>query len=149
MAERVVRGCASCIHFHTEDPIVSGEMLVYRCSKSHSGRVPGWCPVGTLPKNMGCSCYNKLHPGDVIRCESMFDKSKYRVYLYCGAVEGNQKLLYDRKNKTYKAVSKGWLRTQTGIVRKGASIILHDESRKEWCRKQAKRYKEEWLKEHG
>ena len=150
MAERVgaYHCCDGCIHLQKEY-IESGGSRLYKCSSQmRSGSVVGWVRKDNELKTMGGSCCNILFPGDVIRCESMFG-SGGRSWLYCGTVEGNKKLLYDRKNKEYKVKPKGWFRTQTGCIRGGTSIIWHDKNRKEWCRKQAKRYKEEWLKEHG
>lgn len=150
MAERVGAycSCAGCIHLQKEYTESNGCKL-YKCSsQERSGSVVGWIGKDSELKTMGGSCCNILHPGDVIRCESMFG-NKSRSWLYCGTVEGNKKLLYDRKNKEYKVKPEDWFRTQTGSIRKGTSIIWHDKNRKEWCRKQAKRYKEEWLKEHG
>lgn len=150
MAERVeaYRCCAGCIHLQKEY-IESGSSRLYKCSSQmRSGSVVGWVNKDNELKTMGGSCCNILFPGDVIRCESMFGSGS-RSWLYCGTVEGNKKLLYDRKNKEYKVKPKDWFRTQTGCIRGGTSIIWHDKSRKEWCRKQAKRYKREWLKEHG
>lgn len=147
MAERVVHGCASCIHFHTEGPIVSGEMLIYRCSKSHSGRVPGWCPVGTLPKNMGCSYYNKLHPGDKIAMKSYFSNNMAK-YMYCGKV-GNKYLLYRPGNRGLIEVEKDYFRGQTGrIISRVIGIIQNDEQL-EASRRFAKKKKQRWLEEYG
>lgn len=41
MAERIKEcSCIDCIHLQKGDPIISGEMALYKCSKY--GKVVGW-----------------------------------------------------------------------------------------------------------
>lgn len=142
-----VYGCAGCIHLQKEY-IGSNENKLYKCSsRERSGYVVGWTTKDSELKTMGGSCRNVLHPGDVITMRQGLEQG--RSWLYCGTVEGNKKLLYNRKNKEYKVKSKNCFRTQEGHIRKGISVVWHDKNRKEWCKKQAEKYKKEWLKEHG
>ena len=142
-----IYSCAGCIHLQKECMESNGCKL-YKCSsQERSGSIVGWITADRELKTMGGSCCNILHPGDVIRYGKVLKQGQ--SWLYCGTVEGNRKLLYNRKNKEYKVKSKDCFRTQEGHIRKGISIIWHDKNRKEWCRKQAEKYKKEWLKEHG
>lgn len=149
MAERVRKYCCySCIHLQRENPIVSGEMALYRCtSQKGDGRVVGWCPVGKLPKNMGGSCCNRLYPGDQIEIRSYFNDNKTK-YLYCGKV-GNKYLLYRINNRGYIEADRDYLKGQTGYISKRIKIVQQDKTQLEASKRMAKKRKARWLEEHG
>ena len=145
MAERVRSiFCSVCIHLQKEDPIISGQMALYRCtSQKRGGRVVGWCPVGKFPKNMGCSCCNRLYPGDQIEIKSYFNDSGTR-YLYCGKV-GDKYLLYRINNRGCIEVDRDYLRGQTGNISNRIRIVMQDKTQLEASKRMVRKRKARWM----
>lgn len=138
MAERVkTRMCANCVHFQKENPIVSGSMVLYRCSsQKRGGRCVGWCPEHTLPKYMGCSCYNRLYLGDMFDVRSRFS-DKYKRYMYCGK-EGKVRILLSIPDRVYTPVQNDYFRTQFGELRSDIKIVMQTKEQKSFHRELAK-----------
>lgn len=149
MAERVRNlFCSDCIHLQKEYPIVSGQMVLYRCtSQKRAGSVVGWCPIGKIPERMGGSCCNKLYPGDQIEIRSRFNDNRVR-YLYCGKVR-DKYLLYRINNGGYIEADRDCLRGQTGYISKRIKIVMQGKTQLEASKRMAKKRKARWLEEHG
>lgn len=132
--------CSSCIHLQKEDPIISGQMALYRCtSQRRNGRCIGWVqkdkPYTGLRKQGG-SCCNKLYPGDVFDVISRFS-NKCKRYLYCGK-KGNVRILITLPDYTYTPVPNDFLRGVTGKIRGDVRMLYQTEGQKEQHRKIAK-----------
>lgn len=151
MVERVAPySCSSCIHLQKEDPIISGEMALYRCtSQKRNGRCVGWVEVKRPDKGMrvqGGSCCNRLYPGDKLEIKSHFSDSRLR-YLYCGKV-GNKYLLHRTSTGGYMEVDKGYLRGQTGNISNRIKCVEQNPAQLEASKRMAKKRKAKWLKEN-
>lgn len=151
MAERMREiYCIDCIHLQRDDPYISGQMALYRCScQGRDGKVAGWVQKDK-PKNglkkMGCSGCNKLYPGDVILCHARF-KEVTAKWLYCGSVQ-NGKLMYNKNKMEYKVVPKDWFRGQTGRLRTGISVLKQNKAQLEASKRMAKKRKARWLEKN-
>lgn len=155
MAERVkTRMCANCVHFQKENPIVSGSMVLYRCSsQKRGGRCIGWCPEHILPKHMGCSCYNKLYPGDRINLETVLGTKCQ--YLYLGIVGKHfkkglfylNKYLTEPKGQRREGADKYRVMEKGDFDRyfKNVHCVLQNEAQLEASRRVAKKRKARWL----
>ena len=141
MAERM-RGiyCIDCIHLQRDDPYISGQMALYRCScQGRDGKVVGWVqkdnPERGL-KQMGCSGCNKLNVGDMFDIKSRFS-NKYKRYLYCGK-KGNSRILLSIPDYVYTPVPNDYFRTQFGGLRSDIKIVMQTEEQKGYHRELAK-----------
>lgn len=139
MAERVKElFCIDCIHLQRNDPYISGEMALYKCSKH--GKVVGWVqkdkPERGL-KQMGCSECNTLPIGDVFDVIRRFS-NKCKRYLYCGR-KGNVRILITLPDYTYTPVPNDFFRGQTGKIRGDVRMLYQTEEQKERHRKIAKK----------
>ena len=143
--------CLNCIHLQREDPIVSGQMALYRCSsqKSYRNRVVGWVQKDKPElglKVMGGSCCNKLYPGDVISMKGYFSE-KSEEFLYCGKLRG-RRLVVSLSDHVPHVVENSWLRGQTGVLRKiNFRIVMQSEKQREYNRKIAKEFLKEYKHE--
>ena len=158
MAERVkTRMCADCVHFQKENPIVSGSMVLYRCSsQKRDTKCVGWCVSGAEPRRMGGNCYNKLYPGDKINLETVLGTKCQ--YLYLGTVGKHFKKGLFYLNK-YLTEPKGQRREGADkyrIMGKGdfdryfrnVHCIVQNEAQLEESRRVAKKRKQRWCEEH-
>lgn len=153
MAERVRKCCCySCIHLQRENPIVSGEMALYRCtSQKRNGRCVGWVQkdkpdVGL--RAMGGSCCNKIYPGDKIEQKSFYGNNFIR-YLYCGKFGENKYLLYRAGNNGYADVGKTFFRGQTGHISSRIRIVQQNPEQLEASKRIAKKRKARWSERNG
>ena len=150
MVKRVEQPCClNCIHLQREDPIISGQMALYRCTsqKSYRNRVVGWVqkdkPQSGL-RNQGGSCCNKLYPGDVILCHSRFGEVTAK-WLYCGTVKDSRmKLMYNKNKMEYKVVSSDWLRNSFGKIRICINVMKQNDAQLEASKRMAKKRKAKW-----
>lgn len=138
MAERIKEcSCIDCVHLQKDNPVISGEMALYKCSKY--GKVIGWVqkdnPKRGL-KQMGCSECNTLSIGDVFDVISRFS-NKCKRYLYCGR-KGNVRILITLPDYTYTPVPNDFLRGATGKIRGDVRMLYQTEGQKEQHRKIAK-----------
>lgn len=150
MAERVRKCCCySCIHLQKENPIISGEMALYRCtSQKRNGRCAGWVSQENTEAGLaqlGCSYGNKLYSGDIIEVESIFSDSKQR-YLYCGKLRG-YRLIVDMPEFVPHVVPNSWFRSTTGRLRRQNHIIIQKKEQSTYYKKLARSIKEEYSHE--
>lgn len=142
MAKRVAPySCSSCIHLQKEDPIISGQMALYRCtSQRRNGRCVGWVEAEHPDKGlntMGGSCFNKLYPGDVFDVFSRFEHVKKKRYMYCGKKKG-QRILLSIPDHVYTPVQDDYFRGQIGKLKKTIKMVMQSEEQKCFHRKLAK-----------
>lgn len=151
MAERIKECfCIDCIHLQKENPHISGEMALYECSaQGRCGKSVGWVQKENPKKGLkwqGCSDCNTLYPGDVILCHARF-KEVTAKWMYCGTVK-NRKLMYNKNKMEYKVVPKDWFRAQSGIIRRGISVMKQNEAQLEASKRMAKKRKARWLEKN-
>lgn len=141
MAERIREiYCIDCIHLQRDDPYISGQMALYRCScQGRDGKVVGWVqkdnPERGL-KQMGCSGCNKLCVGDMFDVRSRFS-DKYKRYMYCGK-KGKVRILLSIPDRVYTPVPNDYFRGRTGKLVNNVSMLMQTEGQKERYRKIAK-----------
>lgn len=142
MAERIKSyRCIDCIHLQRDDPYISGQMALYRCScQGRDGKVVGWVqkdnPERGL-KQMGCSECNKLHPGDMFDFKGYFS-TKSKRYLYCGK-KGNKRILLGIPDYVYTPVPNDHFRGQAGVLRrKNFQMVMQTKEQKEYHKDIAK-----------
>lgn len=141
MAERIKElFCIDCIHLQRNDPYISGQMALYRCScQSRDGKVVGWVqkdkPQSGLRKQGG-SCCNRLYPGDMFDIRSRFS-DKYKRYMYCGK-RGKVRILISIPDRVYTPVPNDYFRTQCGGLRSDIKIVMQTDEQKGFHRGLAK-----------
>lgn len=143
--------CIDCIHLQRNDPYISGQMALYKCScHGRDGKVVGWVQKDK-PKNglkkMGCSGCNKLYPGDKVCANSYFSDSKQK-YLYCGSSNRRGKYLLYISEGGMIEVDKGFFRGQTGKISRQVCGIIQNGPQLQASKRVAKKRKVKWLKEH-
>ena len=141
MAERMREiYCIDCIHLQRDDPYISGQMALYRCSAQRNrGKVVGWVQKENPKRGLkwqGCSEYNKLHSGDMFDIKSRFS-NKYKRYLYCGK-KGDARILLSIPDHVYTPVPNDYFRTQSGGLRSDIKIVMQTEEQKGFHRELAK-----------
>ena len=133
--------CLNCIHLQREDPIISGQMALYRCTsqKSCRNRVVGWVqkdkPQSGL-RNQGGNCCNRLYSGDMFDVKSRFS-DKYKRYMYCGK-KGKVRILLSIPDHVYTPVPNDYFRTQFGELRSDIKVVMQTKEQKGFHRELAK-----------
>ena len=153
MAQKLnFKSCLGCIHLQKENPIISGDMALYRCtSQKRNRRCVGWVQKNSPDSGLntqGGSCCNVLCPGDKIEQKSYYSNNSVR-YLYCGKIDKHKYLLYRASNNGYNDVGETFFRGQTGNISNRIRIIQQNPEQLEASKQMAKKRKEKWLKEHG
>lgn len=149
MAERVKElFCIDCIHLQRNDPYISGQMALYRCScQGGDGKVVGWVqkdnPESGL-KKMGCFGCNKLCVGDKVCVNSYFSDSKQK-YLYCGSSNRIGKYLLHTSEGGMIEVDKSFFRGQTGKISRRVCGIIQNGPQLQASIRVAKKRKARWL----
>lgn len=126
------KSCSECIHLQKDDPIISGDMALYRCTNQmRGGRCIGWVqkdkPNSGL-NTQGGSCCNVLYPGDMFDVTSRFG-NKYKRYLYCGNKQGTR-ILLGIPDLVYTPVPSDYFRTQTGKLKTNIKIVMQTEEQR-------------------
>lgn len=149
MAERI-KGCfcIDCIHLQRDDPYISGQMVLYKCScQGRDGKVVGWVqkdnPERGL-KQMGCLECNTLHIGDKVCLKSNFSDNKQK-YLYCGKLNNRGKYLLYTSEGGMIEVGKGFFRGQTGKISRRVCGIIQNGPQLQASIRVAKKRKARWL----
>lgn len=142
MAQKLnCKSCSECIHLQKDDPIISGDMALYRCTNQmRGGRCVGWVQKNKPNSGLntqGGSCCNVLYPGDMFDFKGYFSK-KAKRYLYCGRKE-NKRILLSIPDHVYTPVPDDYFRGQTGVLRKmNFQMVMQTEEQKELHRRLAR-----------
>lgn len=159
MAERIKTPmCVNCIHWQKENPIVSGSMVLYRCSsQKRDTKCVGWCMSGAEPRHMGGYCYNKLYPGDKINIETVLGTKCQ--YLFLGTIGKRfekkgifylNKYLTEPKGGRREGADKYRVMEKGDFERyfKNVHCIIQSEAQLEASKRMAKKRKQRWCEEH-